>query len=265
MRSLQGTSRVFLEEAAIKPHHSRYWLNPKIDDPVQHAAEVREICHVYAQAPALDADGVHVISCDEKTSIQALERDAPTLPMQPGLIERREFEYVRHGTTCLIANFDIVTGKIVTPTIGPTRDEQDFALHMRRTTAVDPNGRWVFVLDNLTTHVSETLVRLVAEREGLRMDLGVKGKSGILKNVASRKAFLTDRSRKIRFVFTPKHCSWLNQVELWFSILARRVLRRGDFLSIDDLSHKILAFITYFNRVLAKPFRWTYAGKPLAV
>ena len=231
---------------------------------MRHAAQVREICDVYAQAAALDADGVHVISCDEKTSIQALERDAPTLSMQPGLIERREFEYVRHGTTCLIANFDVVTGEIVAPTLGPTRDEEDFALHIRRTTACDPNGRWLFVLDNLTTHVSETLVRLVAEREMLSVDLGVKGKSGILKNVASRKTFLTDASRKIRFVFTPKHCSWLNQVEIWFSVLARRVLKRGDFRSVDELSDKILAFIAYFNRVLAKPFRWTYTGKPLA-
>jgi transposase len=253
-----------LEEAAIKPHRSRYWLNPKIDDAEQHAAEIREVCGVYTQAAALGEQGVHVISCDEKTSIQALQRDSPALPMQPGLIERREFEYVRHGTTCLIANFDVVTGEVVAPTIGPTRNENDFALHIRRTTAADPGGRWVFVLDNLTTHVSETLVRLVAEREGLDMELGVKGKCGILKNVKSRKAFLTDASRRIRFVFTPRHCSWLNQVEIWFSVLARRVLKRGDFLSVEALEHKILAFIDDFNRVLAKPFRWTYAGRPLA-
>lgn len=231
---------------------------------MRHAADIREICDVYANAAALDAEGVHVISCDEKTSIQALERDAPTLPMQPGAIERREFEYVRHGTTCLIANFDVVTGEIVAPTLGPTRGEEDFARHIRRTTAADPSGRWLFVLDNLTTHVSETLVRLVVEREGLDVDLGAKGKGGILKNVANRKAFLTDASRRIRFVFTPKHCSWLNQVEIWFSVLARRVLKRGDFTSVDALEQKILAFIGYFNRVLAKPFRWTYAGKPLA-
>jgi len=180
------------------------------------------------------------------------------------MIERREFEYVRHGTTCLIANFDVVTGEIIAPTLGPTRDEEDFALHIRRTTAADPSGRWLFVLDNLTTHVSETLVRLVVEREGLDVDLGAKGKRGILKNVASRKAFLTDGSRRIRFVFTPKHCSWLNQVEIWFSVLARRVLKRGDFISVGALEQKILAFIAYFNRVLAKPFRWTYAGRPLA-
>ena len=121
---------------------------------MQHAADIREVCDVYAQASALDRQGVHVISCDEKTSVQALERDAPTLSMQPGMIERREFEYVRHGTTCLIANFDVVTGEIVAPTLGPTRDEEDFALHIRRTTAADPSGRWLFVLDNLTTHVS---------------------------------------------------------------------------------------------------------------
>lgn len=219
---------------------------------------------MYRNAPALAADGVHVVSCDEKTSIQALERDAPTKPMQPGLIEKREFEYVRHGTTCLIANFDVVTGKVIAPTLSPTRDEDDFALHIRRTIASDDDGRWIFVLDNLTTHVSESLVRLVAEKESLDIDLGIKGKSGVLKNVESRRAFLTDPARRVRFVYTPKHCSWLNQVEIWFSVLARRVLRRGSFTSTESLCEAILDFINYFNRVLAKPYRWTYTGRALA-
>ena len=222
------------------------------------------MCEVYREATKLAAEGVRVMSCDEKTSIQALERAAPTKHTAPRHVEKREFEYIRHGTTCLTANFDIVTGKIVTPTLGPTRDEKDFGLHILHTIASDPTARWVFVVDNLTTHLSETLVRIVAKREGLDIDLGKKGYRGILKNVASRRAFLVDRAHQIRFVYTPKHCSWLNQIECWFSILARRVLRRGSFVSVDDLKGRLLEFIEYFNRLFAKPFKWTFTGRPLA-
>lgn len=221
------------------------------------------MCDVYATAAELAADGVRVVSCDEKTGIQALERDAPTKAMRPGLIERREFEYTRHGTTCLIASFDVVTGKVVVPSLGPTRDEKDFALHILRVVESDPLAKWVFVVDNLTTHVSESLVRIAARLSGLEIDLGVKGKSGILKNVASRRAFLVEKDHHIRFVYTPKHCSWLNQIECWFSILARRVLRRGSFTSVDELNRALLEFIEYFNRLFAKPFKWTFTGRAL--
>lgn len=242
----------------------RYWLNPKIKDQKQHAAEIKAVCDVYAQAPTLADEGVRVMSCDEKTSVQALERDAPTKPMKPGLIERQEFEYVRHGTACLIANLDVATGKLVAPSIGPTRNEADFAMHIARTIASDPDARWIFVLDNLTTHLSETLVRFVAVHCGLDVELGVKGKCGILKNVASRRAFLVDRGHSVSFIYTPKHSSWINQIECWFSILARRVLRRGSFSSVEHLEEEVLSFIAYFNKFFAKPLRWTYAGKVLA-
>ena len=222
------------------------------------------MCDAYAAATTLAAAGVRVGSCDEKTSIQALERDAPTLPMKPGQPERREFEYVRHGTTCLIANLDVATGKVIAPSLSPTRSEADFALHILRTVAVDDAAKWVFVVDNLTTHTSEALVRLVAERDGLKIDLGVKGKRGILKNVASRRAFLVDETHSVRFIYTPKHCSWLNQIECWFSILSRRVLKRGSFASVDVLEQALLDFIAYFNKFDAKPFRWTFTGRPLS-
>jgi putative transposase len=184
--------------------------------------------------------------------------------MTRGHVEKREFEYVRHGTTCLIANLDVATGKIVAPTLGPTRDEKDFALHILHTVASQQSAKWVFVVDNLTTHVSETLVRIVAKHDGLDIDLGVKGVRGILKNVESRRAFLVDKTHRIRFVYTPKHCSWLNQIECWFSILARRVLRRGSFASVDMLNERVLDFIAYFNRILAQPVKWTFTGKARA-
>ena len=196
------------------------------------------------------------------TGIQALERVAPTQPMQPGQVERREFEYERHGTLSLIATFDVVTGQVITPALGPTRTEEDFAAHIARTLDTDPDGVWLFVVDQLNTHQSEALVRLVAERCGITDDLGVKGKSGVLQAMATRAAFLADPAHRIQFLYLPKHTSWLNQIEIWFSILVRRVLKRGNFRSTEELRARILAFIAYFNQT-AKPFRWTYTGRPL--
>jgi transposase len=213
----------------------------------------------------LSKHGVHTVSVDEMTGIQALERVAPTQPMRPRRVERREFEYTRHGTQCLIGNFDVVTGKVIVPTVQPTRTEEDFAGHIQRTVATDPEATWIFVCDNLTTHCSESLVRYVAKVCGIELDLGKKGKSGVLESVATRKAFLTELGHRIRFVYVPKHTSWLNQIEIWFSILVRRVIRRGNFSSTADLREKVVAFIDYFNRTLAKPFKWTYAGRPLNV
>lgn len=183
--------------------------------------------------------------------------------MQPGQVARLEFEYIRHGTMCLMANFSVASGEIIAPTLSPTRKEEDFARHIQQTIETHQDAGWIFVVDQLNTHKSQSLVRLVAQQCQITEDLGVKGKYGILKSISSRAAFLSDKSHRIRFVYTPVHCSWLNQVEIWFSILVRRLLKRGSFLSTADLKQKVLDFIDSFNVTLAKPYRWSYKGRPL--
>ena len=133
-----------------------------------------------------------------------------------------------------------------------------------QTVETDPDAGWAFVADNLNTHCSESLVRYIAKLEGIdESTLGRKGKSGILKSMASRQAVLTDRSHRVRFVFLPKHTSWLNQIEIIFGIVSRRVLRHSNFKSTAELKYRLSDFIDYFNRTFAKPMRWTYTGRPL--
>jgi DDE superfamily endonuclease len=224
---------------------------------------VEAVCATYAEAPGQRAAGAHTVSTDEKGGIQALEPIHPPLPMRPGSVERREFEYVRHGTACLIANLEVATGEILAPSLGPTRTEADFVAHLARTVATDPAAPWTFVVDQLDIHQSASLVRWVAQQCQVVGDLGKKGKAGILRGKASRRAFLGDPAHRIRLVYTPKHTSWLNQVEIWFGILGRKLLKRAGFVSTQDLCQRIRSFVAYYNRTMAKPFRWTYTGRPL--
>jgi transposase len=244
----------------------RYWMNNERDkEPEVFDAELKRVCEHYADALRLYEEGAHLVSTDEKSGIQALERVHPPLAMRPGLIERQEHEYERHGTRCLFANLEVATGKIIASSIGPTRTNEDFASHIGQTVATDPEAEWIFVVDQLNIHQSEVLVKLVARELGIELELDRKGNLKLMKAMASRRTFLQEPTHRIRFVYTPKHTSWLNQIELWFSILARRLLKRGSFTSVEDLREHILEFIEYFNRAMAKPFKWTYKGRPLKV
>lgn len=255
----------YLREADLQPHRSKYWLNTKEKCQETFDQQVKLVCQTYLEAPELhfQAD-THTVSVDEMPGIQAIERIAKTIPMQPGKPERIEYEYRRHGTLCLIGNWDVVMGQLIAPTISATRTEKDLVQHIHATIQTDATAKWVFVMDNLNVHCSESLVHYVAKIEGLdESTLGVKGKSGILLSVATRQAFLMERAHRIRFVYTPKHSSWLNQIEIVFGIVHRRAIVRGSFASLEALKQRLLSFIDYFNRTFAQPFRWTYTGRPV--
>ena len=204
------------------------------------------------------------MSTDELTGVQALERKHPGLPLAPGKVERRAFEYIRHGPRAFIVSREVVTGKLIAPHAGPTRREEDFLAHVQAVVATDPETtRWQVVCDQLNIPQSEALVGWVAQWSGLEEEVGIKGKSGILASMPSRAAFLREPSHQVVFHYTPKHSSWLNQIEIWLSILVRKLLKRGSFTSVEDLQSRVLAFIAYYNDTMAKPFKWTYQGKAL--
>jgi hypothetical protein len=239
-----------------------------VEDP-QREEKITEICEVYVKAKERAERGERTISNDEMTGVQALERIYPDLPMEEaspetpkGRVLYREFEYKRHGTLSLFINFDVATGKAIFPSYGPTRNEADMAAHIQKLIESDLTAtKWHIVADNLNTHQSESLVRLIAKMEGIdEGSLGVKEKSGILKSMKTRAEFLHDSSHKVVFYYTPKHASWMNQVEIFLSILVRKLLKRGNFSSVNDLRDKILEFLEYYNRTMAKPFKWTYTG-----
>src|SRR3954464_2563963 len=153
----------YLREAALQPHKSRYWLNTTETDPRRFQEQVETVCDTYLEAPERErTNGTHTVCVDEMTGLQALERNAPSKPMIAKKRELIESEYTRHGTLCLIGNMVVTTGELLRPTIGPTRTEDDFAGHIEQTVAGDPDGSWVFVVDNLNIHGSEGLVKLVA-------------------------------------------------------------------------------------------------------
>lgn len=250
----RSTIQRVLAEADLKPHRCRSWLHS--DDP-DFEAKALALCRLYLDAPALYRKGELVLCVDEKTSIQARERRYPTLPPRPGLVERVEFEYIRHGTRCLLGTFVVPTGRVL-GTVTARRAETDFCRHIREVAGQFPGAKRVYwVMDNLNTHWGLGLCRVLARLSGVTF------RPRRLRTGEQRRAFLTDPSHRHVVVYTPKHGSWLNQIELWFGALSRRVLRRGEFRSRRELAEKILAYIAWYNRHRAKPYRWTYTGKPL--
>ena len=253
-----------LRRAKIRPHKNKYWLTSKDKADPCYDIRVAAICQAYAEAIELyQQQGVHTICIDEQTGIQALQRIFPDYPTRPGMTALREYEYIRHGTLCLFGNFHVATGKILSPRIGQTRTEEDYLENLDNLILQDPDARYRIIADNLTTHCSESLVRYVAESCGIDEPLGKKGVRGVLKSVASRVEFLSDPSHRIQFLFTPRHCSWLNQIEIWFGTLRRKVTRWMSFDSLASLEDAILSFIDYYNATLAHPYNWTYTGKVL--
>lgn len=256
--------------ADLKPHKTKSWLHtkPKTKTEKQEFDQkVHEVCGLYNNTHKLTEKGIHLICCDEKCGMQAIEKTkTPMRPKQNGYAAHPELidsTYIRHGTQCLIGSFEVATGKMISPSIQSTRTEKNFKNHIQRIVRTDLKNKWIIILDQLNTHQSESLVRLVAQECNLSQDLGIKGKSGILKSMTSRKKFLENPEHRIQFVYTPKHSSWLNQIEIWFGIFSRRFLKRGSFVSKNDLKKKALNFIDHFNKNFAHPFKWTYAGKPL--
>lgn len=250
----RSTIQRILHEADLKPHRSVYWLNSHDPD---FDAKAKDICGLYVQAPALFQQGELVICCDEKTGMQILQRKHPTIRAQPGKPEKREHEYIRHGTRALIASFVVPTGQVVWD-LGVTRTSQDFAAHLAHVTDQFPDQRrFHWVLDNLNTHWSLDVCELMARLNGASFC------KRSLRTGQQRRAFLTDSNHKHVFHFTPKHGSWLNQVELWFSTLSRRWLKRADFASAEEFIARLHAYMHDYNTQRAHPYRWTYTGQPL--
>jgi len=220
------------------------------------------VCEFILGAVLLKFPNTHVLSVDEKTGIQALERYTQTASNSKGGHQRREFEYIRHGTTTLIAATNVENGKLISYQLGPTRDEEDFATFVKQTVNQLPEmDKVVLISDQLNTHLSASLVNWVAEQEEYSThELGVKGKSGILKNMETRRKFLENPEHRIRLIYTPKHCSWLNPIENWFAKLQRHVIKNGNFSSVNELENKIHKYIVYYNSCLAKPIKWKFSG-----
>lgn len=221
--------------------------------------KIETICSICLQAAELAKCGTEVYSTDEMTGIQALERKYPDKPVRPGSPALHEFEYIRHGTISLIAFLRVADGSIQSPYLNNTRNEEDFCNAVRQLIEKNPDKNHIIICDGLNTHKSEGLVKLAAQECCIADDLGIKGKEGILRGMKSRESFLMDGSHRIRFIYTPKHSSWVNQIEIWFGIINRKLLKKGSYKSVAEMAQSILNFIKQYN-LTAKAFNWKYTG-----
>ncbi len=250
----RSTVQRILAAADLKPHQSVYWLNSH--DP-NFCAIAKEVCGLYVKAPSFYQHGRVLLCCDEKTGMQILGRPFPTQPAEPGKPEKREFEYIRLGTRTMITTFVVATGEVVWD-LGPTRTNLDFRTHVLRVAAHFPQMKqFDWIVDNLNTHMSLDLCEMVAYLCGLPFC------PKQLQTQQQRRAWLSDPEHKHVFHYLPVHGSWLNQVELWFSVLARQFLRRGDFTSVKEFEERLWRYMAEYNQEKAHPYRWTYTGEPL--
>jgi hypothetical protein len=242
-----------LDAADLTPHRCVYWL--KSHDPA-FDAKARDLCALYENALRFSQQGRLVICVDEKTGMQMLQRQHPTQLAQPGKPAKREQEDIRHGVRVLIASLVVPTGQVLWH-LGPTRTSEDFAAPLANVRLQLPAmTRYDWVLDNLNTHWSLDVCRLVATW----CDLPLVPKA--LHRGAQRRTFLSDPTHQHVFHCTPTHGSWLHQVEWWLSVLARRFLKRGDFDSPEDFAARLVDYLDVYNTHYAHPYRWTYTGQP---
>ena len=241
-----------LRAADVQPHRCRYWLNSHDPDFLDRA---RDLSRLYAQALRRHGRGHLLLCTDEKTGMQILQRLHPTRPCRPGVPQRREYEYVRHGTRCLLASLVVATGEVVWD-LGPTRTALDFANHLLHTADRCWGCRGLtWVVDNLNTHYSREVCEVLA----LLNDQAPR--PGRWRTAAQRRAYVAAPGHRFRLVFLPRHGSWLNQVELFFSVLARRFLRRGDFAGVAQFEERLGIFLEAYNAAEAHPYRWSYRGE----
>jgi transposase len=250
----RSTVQRILAATDLKPHKSVYWLNSH--DP-EFEAIAKEVCGLYVKAPTFYQHGRLLLCCDEKTGMQILGRAFPTQPAQPGKPEKREFEYIRLGTRAMITTFVVATGEVVWD-LGPTRTNLDFRAHVLRVAAhFSGMKQFDWIVDNLNTHMSLELCEVVAYL------CGVPFRPKELRTQQQRRAWLSNPEHKHVFHYLPVHGSWLSQVELWFSVLSRQFLQRGDFTSVKEFEERLWRYMEEYNQEKAQPYRWTYTGEPL--
>jgi len=242
-----------LHAVDLKPHKSPYWLNSHEED---FEGKAHNSWQLDAKALASYQQNRLLICCDEKTGLQVLERKAPTTPATPGRRERREHAYMRHGTRVLITSLAVATGQMAW-SIGTTRTATDCVAHLTQAYHHWPRmTRYAWVMDNLHTHGSLDVCRLVAHW------CTVPFEPHTLQKGPQRRALLSDPAHRHVFHCTPKHGSWLHQAEVFFGVLHRRFLARGSFLSAKDLTRRLERFLQDYNARHAHPYRWTDAGEP---
>ncbi len=218
------------------------------------------VCQLILRSISGEYPGEHLLSVDEKTGIQALER-LKIRNVSAGNLRRIEYEYKRHGTICLIGGVNVQTGKMDYFSIQATRKEEDMVAYVDLICSDIPKeDKITMLMDQLNTHKSEGLVRYIAEQIGFEGDLGTKGYKGILKSQKTRMVFLEQEDHRIRIVYTPKHCSWLNPIENWFGRLQRQRLRNASFPSVEVLTQKLEDYILFANKYLSKPYKWKFKG-----